>query len=599
MNTREKIILLGDNLIRKKGYNAFSFGDISKELGIKNASIHYHFTTKTTLVIAIIQKHHMLLEKFKRRIANENPLQKLIQFLSVYAVAKSEGRISILGALSNDYYSFEPEVQAELKILTDNTLNWLTDTLKDGKKEGFFNYNMDHHTKALMIITNILGAEHLSRITYHQNFLEIKKYDYKRFNIITMRRVVVTGIGAVTPIGNNIDDFWVSLTEGKSGAAPITRFDTSKFKTKFGCELKNFNPLDFIEKAEARKYDLYTQYALVAVEEAVKNGNIDFEKMNRNRIGVIWGSGNGGIETFQQQMTEYISGDGTPRFSPFFIPKMIVDIASGVISIKYGLRGVNFTTVSACATSNTAIIDAYNYIKWNKADMIITGGSEAAITESSVGGFNSSKALSTNNENPQAASRPFDVDRDGFVIGEGAGAVILEELESAKQRGANIIAEIVGGGMAADAYHLTGTHPDGEGAYLGMLAALEDAGIQAYDIDYLNVHATSTPQGDISELKAAERVFGRENKLNISATKSMTGHLLGAAGAVEAITCIKAVSENIIPPTINTLEPEPEYKDIFDFTLGKKKSKEVNYAMNNTFGFGGHIATSIFKKYTE
>ncbi|MDV4031994.1 beta-ketoacyl-[acyl-carrier-protein] synthase II [Elizabethkingia anophelis] len=414
-----------------------------------------------------------------------------------------------------------------------------------------------------------------------------------------MRRVVVTGIGAVTPIGNNIDDFWVSLTEGKSGAAPITRFDTSKFKTKFGCELKNFNPLDFIEKAEARKYDLYTQYALVAVEEAVKNGNIDFEKMNRNRIGVIWGSGNGGIETFQQQMTEYISGDGTPRFSPFFIPKMIVDIASGVISIKYGLRGVNFTTVSACATSNTAIIDAYNYIKWNKADMIITGGSEAAITESSVGGFNSSKALSTNNENPQAASRPFDINRDGFVIGEGAGAVILEELESAKQRGANIIAEIVGGGMAADAYHLTGTHPDGEGAYLGMLAALEDASIQAHDIDYLNVHATSTPQGDISELKAAERVFGRENKLNISATKSMTGHLLGAAGAVEAITCIKAVSENIIPPTINTLEPEPEYKDIFDFTLGKKKSKEVNYAMNNTFGFGGHIATSIFKKYTE
>ncbi|AVF49465.1 beta-ketoacyl-[acyl-carrier-protein] synthase II [Elizabethkingia anophelis] len=414
-----------------------------------------------------------------------------------------------------------------------------------------------------------------------------------------MRRVVVTGIGAVTPIGNNIDDFWISLTEGKSGAAPITRFDTSKFKTKFGCELKNFNPLDFIEKAEARKYDLYTQYALVAVEEAVKNGNIDFEKMNRNRIGVIWGSGNGGIETFQQQMTEYISGDGTPRFSPFFIPKMIVDIASGVISIKYGLRGVNFTTVSACATSNTAIIDAYNYIKWNKADMIITGGSEAAITESSVGGFNSSKALSTNNENPQAASRPFDINRDGFVIGEGAGAVILEELESAKQRGANIIAEIVGGGMAADAYHLTGTHPDGEGAYLGMLAALEDAGIQAHDIDYLNVHATSTPQGDISELKAAERVFGRENKLNISATKSMTGHLLGAAGAVEAITCIKSVSENIIPPTINTLEPDPEYKDIFDFTLGKKKSKEVNYAMNNTFGFGGHIATSIFKKYTE
>ncbi|OBS11318.1 beta-ketoacyl-[acyl-carrier-protein] synthase II [Elizabethkingia miricola] len=414
-----------------------------------------------------------------------------------------------------------------------------------------------------------------------------------------MKRVVITGIGALTPIGNNINDFWASLTEGKSGAAPITRFDTSKFKTKFGCELKNFNPLDFIEKAEARKYDLYTQYALVAVEEAVKSGNIDFEKMNKNRIGVIWGSGNGGIETFQQQMTEYISGDGTPRFSPFFIPKMIVDIASGVISIKYGLRGINFTTVSACATSNTAIIDAYNYIKWGKADMIITGGSEAAIMESSVGGFNSAKALSTNNDNPQTASRPFDVNRDGFVIGEGAGAVILEELESAKKRGANIIAEIVGGGMAADAYHLTGTHPDGEGAYLGMLAALEDADIQPQEIDYLNVHATSTPQGDLSELKAVERIFGRENNLNISATKSMTGHLLGAAGAVEAITCIKAVSENIIPPTINTLEPEPEYKDVFDFTLGKKQNKEINYAMNNTFGFGGHIATSIFKKYAE
>ena len=387
-----------------------------------------------------------------------------------------------------------------------------------------------------------------------------------------MRRVVVTGIGAVTPIGNNINDFWASLTEGKSGAAPITRFDTSKFKTRFGCELKDFNPLDFIEKAEAVNTIFYS-VCIGCCRGSCKTGNIDFEKMNRNRIGVIWGSGNGGIETFQQQMTEYISGDGTPRFSPFFIPKMIVDIASGVISIKYGLRGVNFTTVSACATSNTAIIDAYNYIKWNKADMIITGGSEAAITESSVGGFNSAKALSTNNENPQAASRPFDINRDGFVIGEGAGAVILEELESAKQRGANIIAEIVGGGMAADAYHITGTHPDGEGAYLGMLAALEDAGIQPHDIDYLNVHATSTPQGDLSELRAAERVFGRENKLNISATKSMTGHLLGAAGAVEAITCIKAVSENIIPPTINTLEPEPEYKDVFDFTLGKRKQR--------------------------
>ncbi len=414
-----------------------------------------------------------------------------------------------------------------------------------------------------------------------------------------MRRVVVTGIGALTPIGNNANDFWHSLVGGKSGAAPITRFDTTKFKTKFACELKNFNPLDFIDKAEARRYDLYTQYALIAVEEAIKEGNINFDELNRNRIGVIWGSGNGGIETFQQQITEFVLGNGTPRFNPFFIPKMIVDIASGVISIKYGLRGINFTTVSACATSNTAIIDAYNYIKWNKADMIITGGSEAAITESSVGGFNASRALSTNNDSAQNASMPFDVNRDGFVIGEGAGAIILEELEQAKKRGATILAEIIGGGMAADAYHLTGTHPDGEGAYLGMLAALEDANIQPKDIDYINVHATSTPQGDLSELKAIERVFGAKNKLNISATKSMTGHLLGAAGAIEAIACIKAIKENIVPPTINSREIEPEYRNTFDFTLGKKQNKTVNSAMSNTFGFGGHIATTIFKKYEE
>ncbi|WP_343537579.1 beta-ketoacyl-ACP synthase II [Sphingobacterium thalpophilum] len=414
-----------------------------------------------------------------------------------------------------------------------------------------------------------------------------------------MRRVVVTGIGALTPIGNNTDEFWNALTKGKSGGAPITRFDASKFKTKFACEVKGFNPLDFMEKSEIRRFDLYTQYALATVAEAIKNGNIDFDKMDRNRIGVIWGSGNGGIETFQQQVTEYALGDGTPRFNPFFIPKMIVDIASGVISIKYGLRGVNFTTVSACATSNTAIIDAYNYIKWGKADMIITGGSEAAITESSVGGFNASKALSTNNDHPQTASRPFDLSRDGFVIGEGAGAVILEDLTSAKQRGATIYAEIVGGGMAADAYHLTGTHPEGEGAYLGMLAALEDAKIGPEVIDYLNVHATSTPPGDLSELKAIERVFGQASDLSISATKSMTGHLLGAAGAVEAIACIKAVNEDIVPPTINTQILEPQYKDMFDFTLAKSRKKKVNYAMNNTFGFGGHIATSIFKKYSE
>lgn len=412
-----------------------------------------------------------------------------------------------------------------------------------------------------------------------------------------MKRVVITGIGALTPLGNNATDFWQSLLKGVSGAANITKFDTTKFKTKFACELKNFDPLDHIEKAEARRYDLFTQYALIAVEEARVNAGIDFEKLNRNRIGVIWGSGNGGINTFQEQVMEFAKGDGTPRFSPFFIPKMIADIASGIISIRYGLRGINFTTVSACATSNTAIIDAMNYIRWNKADMIITGGSEAPINESSVGGFNASKALSTRNDSPATASRPFDTERDGFVMGEGAGALILESLEHALQRNAPILAEVVGGGMAADAYHLTNTHPEGEGAYLGMLAALEDAGLQPSDIDYLNAHATSTPAGDNSELTAARRVFGENSSLHISATKSMTGHLLGAAGAIESIAAVKAVQENKIPPTINVDNPEPAFKDIFDLTLNNYVEKQVNYAMNNTFGFGGHIATTIFKKY--
>ncbi|QDH77877.1 beta-ketoacyl-ACP synthase II [Echinicola soli] len=412
-----------------------------------------------------------------------------------------------------------------------------------------------------------------------------------------MRRVVITGMGALTPTGNNVADFWQSLKEGESGAAPITKFDTSKFKTKFACELKDFNPQDHIPRAEARKYDLFTQYALVAVAEAIENGKVEFDQLDKNRIGVIWGSGNGGIDTFHQQVAEYVRGDGTPRFNPYFIPKMIVDIASGVISIKYGLRGVNFATVSACATSNTAIIDAFNHIKWNKADMIITGGSEAAITESAIGGFGSAKALSTNNENPATASRPFDVSRDGFVMGEGAGALILEELECAKRRGATIIAEVVGGGMAADAYHLTGTHPEGEGAYLGMLAAMEEAGIGPEKIDYINVHATSTPLGDVSELKAIERVFGRDSKLNISATKSMTGHLLGAAGAIEAIACIKAIQDDVIPPTINTVEVDPACQRGFDLTLGTAQNRPVQYAMSNTFGFGGHIATAIFKEY--
>ncbi len=412
-----------------------------------------------------------------------------------------------------------------------------------------------------------------------------------------MKRVVITGTGALTPIGNNVKDFRSALLQGVSGAAMITKFDASKFKTKFACELKHFDPLQFIEKAEARKYDLYTQYALIAVQEAVANAAIDFEKLNRNRIGVIWGSGNGGILTFEEQVTEFAHGDGTPRFNPFFIPKMIVDIASGVISIKYGLRGINFTTVSACATSNTAIIDAFNYIRWGKADMIITGGSEAPITKTAIGGFNASRALSTHNENPAIASRPFDIDRDGFVMGEGAGALILESYEHAIARNAPVLAEVVGGGMAADAYHLTGTHPEGEGAYLGMLAALEDASIQPKDIDYMNVHATSTPVGDISELKAIERAFGTGPDVYISATKSMTGHLLGAAGAVEAIACIIAIREDIIPPTINTKNIEPGYAGKLKIITGHAYPTKVNYAMSNTFGFGGHIATTIFKKF--
>jgi len=412
-----------------------------------------------------------------------------------------------------------------------------------------------------------------------------------------MRRVVITGLGALTPIGNSVPAFWASLIKGQSGVAPITKFDAAKFKTGFAAEVKNFDPLDYMDKSAARKYDLFTQYALAVTQEAIKQADIDFEKLDKTRIGVIWGSGNGGISTFQEQVTAFNNGDGTPRFNPFFIPKMIVDIAAGVISIKYGLRGVNYATVSACSTSNTAIIDAFNYIKWGKADMIITGGSEAPITEASVGGFNAARALSTNNESPGTASRPFDVSRDGFVIGEGAGAIILEELEYAKKRGATILGEIAGGAMAADAYHLTGTHPEGEGAVLGMRLALEDAQISPDQIGYLNAHATSTSQGDTSELRAIAQVFGQAGQLNISATKSMTGHLLGAAGAIEAIACILAIKEQTIPPTINTTQVDPEFQKVFNLTLGTAQKKEIIYAMNNTFGFGGHIATSIFKRH--
>ena len=414
-----------------------------------------------------------------------------------------------------------------------------------------------------------------------------------------MRRVVVTGIGALTPIGNNLNDYWTNLKNGLSGASPITKFDTTRFKTTFACELKDYDPKAHFDVKEIRKYDPFSQYALIAVDEAVRHGKIDFEALNRDRIGVIWGSGNGGIQTFQDQMTEYCEGDGTPRFTPYFIPRILVDIASGIISIKYGLRGVNFCPVSACATSNTALIEAFNYIKWDKADMIVTGGSEAAITQSAIGGFSSAKALSTRNDSPETASRPFDVSRDGFVMGEGAGALILEEYEHAKKRGATIYGEVVGGGMAADAYHLTGTHPEGDGAVLGMKEAMREAGITAEQIDYINMHATSTAQGDNSELIAAKRVFGERKTLAISATKSMTGHLLGAAGAIEGIACLMALQDGIIPPTINTVDIEPEFKNLFDFPLGKASAKNMTYAMSNTFGFGGHIASVIFKRYEK
>lgn len=414
-----------------------------------------------------------------------------------------------------------------------------------------------------------------------------------------MRRVVITGMGALTPIGNNLHDFWQSLQNGVSGAAPITYFDTDKFKAKFACELKNFALEDYFHVKERRQYDSFSLYALHAVNEAVEHGNIEFEQLNRDRIGVIWGSGNGGIQTFQDQMKEYCDGDGTPRFTPFFIPRILVDIAAGIISMKYGLRGVNFCPVSACATSNTAIIEAFNYIRWNKADMIITGGSEAAINEAAMGGFASARALSTRNDDPSSASRPFDVSRDGFVMGEGAGALILEDFDHAKQRGATIYGEIVGGGMAADAYHLTGTHPEGEGAVLGMKEALREAGISADEVDYVNMHATSTPLGDKSELIAAERVFGKRSSLSISATKSMTGHLLGAAGAIEGIACAMALRNGIVPPTINTKTIEPDFANHYDFPLNEAKVKNMTYAMSNTFGFGGHIASVLFKKFEE
>jgi 3-oxoacyl-[acyl-carrier-protein] synthase II len=411
------------------------------------------------------------------------------------------------------------------------------------------------------------------------------------------RRVVVTGIGALTPLGNSLPEFWNNLIEGKSGAAPITKFDTTKFKTKFACEVKGFDPLNHFEKGEIRKMDPFAQYALVTTAEALKDSGLDLDKVDKTRVGVIWGSGNGGFYTFQQEIIEYAKGDGTPRINPYFIPKVIVDIASGWISIKYGFMGPNFTTVSACATSTTAIIDAMNYIRWGKADIFITGGSEAAVNAAGIGGFGAMKALSTRNDDPQSASRPFDVDRDGFVMGEGAGALILEEYEHAKRRGAKIYAEVAGGGMSADAYHLTATHPHGLGAALGMKWALEDAGIKLSEIDYLNPHATSTPLGDVSEMKAVTSFFGEKpDHLHISATKSATGHLLGGAGAIEAIICIKAIDDGIIPPTINTKTIDPELPKGLNIVIGQKLKKTVNIALSNTFGFGGHNASAVFRK---
>ena len=406
-------------------------------------------------------------------------------------------------------------------------------------------------------------------------------------------------MGALTPLGNTVAEFWENIVAGKSGAGPITKFDTTKFKTRFGCEVKDFHAEQFIEKKEIKKYDLYTQYALVASDQAIQDAGFDFKSMpevERYEIGVIWASGNGGIGTFEEQLKEFYAGDGTPRFNPYFIPKMIVDIAAGAISIRHGLHGPNYCTVSACASSNTAIISAFDTIRLGKATIMIAGGSEAAITPASVGGFNATQALSKRNDTPETASRPFDKDRDGFVVGEGAGALVLEEYEHAIKRGAHIYAEMVGGGMAADAYHLTGTHPDGLGAELGMSKALADAGITVDKIDYINAHATSTPLGDISELLGIHKVF-KGLPVAISATKSITGHLLGAAGAIESIICIMAIKHNIIPATTNTENLDEHIPAGMNIVLHKSIDQTVTYALNNTFGFGGHTASSIFKKH--
>ncbi|HBH83163.1 MAG: beta-ketoacyl-[acyl-carrier-protein] synthase II [Bacteroidetes bacterium GWE2_41_25] len=412
-----------------------------------------------------------------------------------------------------------------------------------------------------------------------------------------MRRVVVTGIGALTPLGNNLHESWEGLKNGVSGANMITYFNTEKFKTKFACELKNYDSAKYFDRKEANKLDLYSQYALITTDEAVTDSGLNLETVDKDRVGVIWASGIGGLETFFLAIKSYVLGDGTPRFSPFFIPKMIGDIAAGVISIKYGFRGPNFGIVSACASSTNAIIDAVNYIRWGKADIFVTGGSEACVNEPGIGGFNALQALSTRNDEFSSASRPFDKTRDGFVLGEGSGSLILEEFEHAKARGAKMYAELVGTGLTADAYHMTAPHPEGLGARNVMRLAVEEAGIRPEDVDYINVHGTSTPLGDISETKAIVNVFGEHAyELNISSTKSMTGHLLGAAGAVEAIATIMAVRHDIVPPTINFKVPDPDIDQKLNLTINKAQSKKVNYAISNTFGFGGHNASVVVKK---
>ena len=417
---------------------------------------------------------------------------------------------------------------------------------------------------------------------------------------MTERRVVITGIGTINPLGNNIEEYFTNLRNGVSGAAPITHFDAEKYKTKFACEVKNYDWTQYFDRKEVRKYDLFTQYGLIAATQAVEDAAFDFETLDKEQVGVIWSSGIGGLKSFFDECVGYAEGDGSPRFSPFFIPRMIADIAAGYISIKYGFMGPNYCTVSACASSNHGLIDAFNTIRYGKADVIVAGGSEAAANEPAVGGFNSMQALSTRNDDPQHASRPFDVDRDGFVIGEGAGALILEEYEHAKARGAKIYAEMVGGGCSADAHHFTAPHPEGLGAMKAMRDALKDANLAPEAIDYVNVHGTSTPLGDIAELKALLGVFGDHAfEMNMSSTKSMTGHLLGATGAIEALACIMALRDGIIPPTINVENLDPQIDPRFNLTLGTAQHRDVEYALSNTFGFGGHNSTVIFRKYHE